>query len=177
VYGFSSAAPHGGTLSQVIPRRVSSVIDPSVSPSDLESSSADSVASTELEDSFAGSQKLPDISTNTFDYQESDRAIALVDPPSENPASVPSDEDHIVASSEPYFPSASLPDCVPDAVPSVVPVLNPLPRVSSQLSLSSVASDTELLGLLQDDSPPDASGNQAIADFSLALDLTSGPVL
>ena len=206
VYGLSSVAPHGGTLSQVIPRRVSSVIDPSVSPSDLESSSADSVASTEVEDSFAGcappsetqvlsykeslahltdnmnpaaheAQKLPDISTNTFDYQESDRAIALVDPPSENPASVPSDEDHIVASSEPYFPSASLPDCVPDAVPSVVPVLNLLPRVSSQLSLSSVASDTELLGLLQDDSPPDASANQAITDFSLALDLTSGPAL
>ena len=54
--------------------------------------------------------KLPDISTITFDYQEPDRAIALVDPSAENLASVPSDEDHVVASSEPYFPSASLLD-------------------------------------------------------------------
>lgn len=215
VYGPLSVPTHGDTLREVISRRPSSVIDPSVSATDFVSSSGDSVETTEHEDplaecnlphltstdapkpeacvllseespdhltdnmDFAPNEvlKLPDISTTTFDYQEPDRAIALVDISAENHAGVPSDEDHAVVSSEPNFPSASLLDCVPDEIPSVVPVLNPLPRVSSQLSISSVESDTDLLGLIPDDTPSDASENKESKELSIAPDLTSGPAL
>ena len=68
-------------------------------------------------------------------------------------------------------------DNFPSEVLPLVPVLETIPPITSKSLEPSGDSDTNLLGLIPDDTPPDASANKEGKEFSIAPNLTSGPAL